>query len=366
MSAKENKGLLKSNILRTVIFCVLILITLIVCSITLGFADSERSNTVLDEYYAQSENTVDCVFFGSSATYRAWNVPLAYEKEGIASYSLSTGTQPFSLTEYLMKESLKTQDVKLFVIELRGVAKDPEDIVDVAVRRVIDNMKPSFNKFAAIRGVLEYADGKGNLDDTGLSYYFPLLKYHSRWNPSKQPHYIKTDYYQGYAVEYGVSFRVVPISPMEYNEKNQPIAENTEKVLYSLLDYCDSIDTQVLFVISPYEASVQGMGKINYAKKIVEKRGHEVLNCLPSDVREDIGLNDDTCYYNTSHLNYYGATLYTDFLAKYIKKNYGIEDRRGDDRYSKWENSYDKLVKDINGCYKDCYQKMMEKVEAGE
>lgn len=366
MSAKEDKGIFRSNILRTVIFCILIITVVAVCAMTFSFRDSERSNTVLDEYYEQEEDTVDCVFLGSSATYRSWIVPRAYERNGIASYSLSTGTQPFVMTEYLMKEALKTQNVKLFVIELRGIAKGPEDIVDVAVRRIVDNMRPSINRYAAINGVLEYADGKGNLDDTGLSYYFPLLKYHSLWNPSKQPHYIKTDYYQGYAVEDGVSFSVVPIFPMEYNEKKQPIAENTKKVLYSLLDYCDNIDAQVLFVISPYQASVQGMGKINYAKNIVEKRGYYVLNCLPSDTRDKIGLNDDTCYYNTSHLNYHGATLYTDYLADYLQKNYGLEDRRGDKRYSRWDNSYDKLMKDLDSCYKDCYQEMMEKVEAGE
>lgn len=366
MSAKEDKGIFKSNILRTVIFCILIIIVVAVCALTFTFRDSERSNTVLEEYYAQEENTVDCVFFGSSATYRSWIVPRAYENYGLASYSLSTGTQPFVLTEYLMKESLKTQDVKLFVIELRAICKNPEDIVDVAVRRVVDNMKLSKNKFDAINAVLEYADGKGNLDDTGLSYYFPLLKYHSLWNPSKQPNYIQADYYQGYAVEDGVSFRVNPVTPLEYNKKTKPIARNEEDVLNSLLDYCDSIDAQVLFLISPYQASEQGMGKINYARNIVEKRGYKVMNCLPAEVMDEIGLNVNTCFYDQAHLNYHGATLYTDFMADYIMKNYGLEDRRGDKKYSNWDKSYDKLMKDLDGCYKNCYQEMMEKVEAGE
>ena len=55
----------------------------------------------------------------------------------------------------------------------------------------------------------------------------------------------------------------------------------------------------VLFVISPYEASEKGMGKLNYSKSIVEKRGYTCLNCLPAEKREEIGLNDHTCYYNT-------------------------------------------------------------------
>lgn len=363
---KIDKGIFKNNKVRLVIFLCLIAVVFIVCCCIFKFTDAERSNRVMENFYAEQENTVDCIYFGSSATQRGWVVPWAYHDEGVASYSMSCGTQPFVLTQYLMEEALKTQNPKLFIIELRGIAKGPDDIWDVAVRRMLDNMKMSVTKRHAIDAVVEYSSqGKNEVDKSKTSYYLPFLKYHSLWNPSKLPHYGGADQYKGYALEPNVTFLVREINPLEYTEENvQPIAPATEDVLNNLLDYCDTIDAKVMFVVSPYEASDMGMGKINYAKNIVEKRGYEVLNCLPEEVREEIGLNNKTCYYNREHLNLYGSRMYTDWLSRYIKENYGVPDRRGDKKYNSWNKEYKRLETNLDGMYSDLVKSMNEKIEA--
>lgn len=364
--ARKDKGIFRSNRVRLIIFLCLIAIAFIVCCSIFTFTDAERSDRVMKNFYVEEENTVDCIYFGSSATQRGWVVPWAFNDEGVASYSMSCGTQPFVLTQYLMEEALKTQQPKLFIIELRGIAKGPDDLWDVSVRRMLDNMKMSSTKKHAIDAVVEYAShGKNGVDQTKMSYYLPFLQYHSLWNPSKQPHYGGADQYKGYALEPMVTFNVTEIFPLEYTEANvQPIAPATEKALDNLLDYCDTIDSQVMFVISPYAASEQGMGKINYAKNIVEKRGYEVLNCLPAEVREEIGLEDKTCYYNHEHLNLYGSKMYTDWLSRYIKENYNVPDRRGDKKYNSWEKEYERLEKNLDGMYSDLVKDMNEKIEA--
>ena len=361
------KGKFTKNALRAVIFLILIGVAVGVCVHTYGFRDAERSNKILEEFYAQDKDTIDCVYFGSSATQRGWVVPVAFHDEGVASYSMASGSQPFMLTRYLMEEVLKTQNPKLFIVELRGSCKPPEDLWDVAVRRIVDNMKPSLNKYHAIKAVTEYSEGADNgVDTSGMSYYFPLLKYHSLWNPSKQPDYGGVDYYKGYALEPTATFRVTEIHPYDYNKKAMPIAEKTEAALNDLLDYCDSIDVDVLFVASPYEASEKGMAKINYSQSIVEKRGYTCLNCLPAEIREDIGLNDHTCYYNREHLNMYGSVKYTDYLSRYIKKNYQIPDRRGDSRYDSWNAEYERLQQNLDGMYSDAYNAMTLQIERFE
>ena len=190
MASKEKKKI-SNNAIRAAVFLCIIAISVIVSANLLVFADAEYTNKVLEQFYDQDEDTVDVIYFGSSATQRGWVVPIAYHDDGVASYSLATGTQPFILTKYLMEEALKTQSPRLFAVELRGICRTPDNISDVAVRRIVDNMKPSVNKFRAIKTVSDYAKlGENEVDDTGMSYYFPFLKYHSRWNPSKQPHFV--------------------------------------------------------------------------------------------------------------------------------------------------------------------------------
>ena len=102
------------------------------------------------------------------------------------------------------------------------------------------------------------------------------------------------------------------------------------------------------------------MGKLNFAKEIIEERGYEVLNCLPEERRREIGLNDRTCYYNKEHLDYYGALKYTDFFFHYIMDNYGIEDKRGEAGCEAWEEAYERLMSDLDGKNSERYVNMMQ------
>ena len=361
---REDKGILKSNAVRALIFLCIIAAAVVICTRTFGFADAERSNLVLEQYYDLEPDSVDVVYFGSSAVQRGYVVPAAFHEEGVSAYSYTCGTQPFVLTKYFMEETLKTQTPKLFLVELRGSCKGADDLAEVAVRRMVDNMKPSVNRYQAIHYITKYAEkGKNEVDTTGLSYYFPLLKYHSRWNPSKQPKFLGLDYYKGYGLDPEWSFTTRTIHPLPYETTQEAIAPETEEALNDLLDYCDTLpETKVLFVTSPYEASELGMHKLNYTTEIIQKRGYEVLNCLPAEVREEIGLNDETCYYNREHLNYYGSLKYTSYLTRYIKDKYDLPDRRNDAQCKSWEDEYQRLQNNLQGDYQKNYNKMMKKI----
>lgn len=363
------KSFFSKNITRAIIFlCLAGLLTAGLSSVY-GFADPDRTNKVLEQFYELEDDSVDCIFFGSSVAQRAYVTPVAFHEYGVAAYTLATGTQPLVLTKYLMKEALKTQKPKLFVVELKGVNKSADWVGDVHIRRVVDNMKPSINRIQAIHDVISYVpDGANNVDTTGLSYYFPIIKYHSRWNPAKRvKKYEDVDYYNGWSPNAGLTFKVKKVKRVNYDDHTLQIDPPTEKVLNELLDYCDTLEgTDVLFVMPPYQASADGIGKMNYAKNIVESRGYEVLNMIPEEKREEIGLNDRTCYYNREHLNYYGSLIYSKFFFNYVKDKYGIEDKRGTAGHDAWEKEYERLMNDLDSKYQVRYTDMMDKIHSIE
>ena len=363
------KRIFRSNIIRAVIFLCITVLLIAGCSRVFGFEDGDRTNKVLEQFYDLEDNTVDCIFFGSSVAQRAYVNPIAYHEYGVPAYTLGTGTQPLVLTKYLMREALKTQKPKLFVVDLKGVNKSADWVGDVHIRRVVDNMKRSLNWFQAIRATITYVPkDANNVDSSGLSYYFPIIKYHSRWNPNNRiKAYDDVDYYNGWSPNAGYTFKVKKVKCKPYDEHTLQIDPPTEEVLVDLLDYCDTLeDTKVLFVMPPYQASADGMGKMNYAKNIVESRGYEVLNMLPEEMRTAAGLDDNTCYYNREHLNYYGSLKYTDFFFKYIMKNYGLTDQRGTPGHEPWEKEYDRLMNDLETKYQVRYIDMMAAVNEAE
>ena len=98
MARRKGKKLFTKNALKALLFlCIIAAITLFF-NFTLGFADAEHSETIMKEFYQQEENSVDVVYFGSSATQRAYVQPIAFHNDGIAGYSLACGSQPFMLT----------------------------------------------------------------------------------------------------------------------------------------------------------------------------------------------------------------------------------------------------------------------------
>lgn len=361
------KNFFKKNKNRAIAFLCLVAVSIGICSHLFRFIDADRTDKVLDQFYSLDNNSVECIFFGSSIAQRDYITPLAFHEYGIPAYQLATGTQPFVLTKYLMIESLKTQKPKLFIVDMKGVNKRADWIGDIHVRRIVDNMKLSMNRIQAIRKVISYVpDGANGVDSSGLSYYFPIIKYHSRWNPSiRIKHFEEMDYYTGYAPKLELTFRAKPAQMIPYDEHTLKIDEPTEEVLNELLDFCDTLeDTKVIFVIPPYQASPDGMGKMNYAKGIVEARGYEVLNYLPEEKRLEIGLDDRTCYYDREHLNYYGALLYTRYFFNYLQENYGLEDLRGTEGHDVWEQEYERLMNDLETRYSVKYTDLMAEINA--
>ena len=343
----------------------LVILSVWICFNIFDYADAEHTNIIMEEFYAQDDNTADVIYFGASGTQRSYIIPKAFNDYGIAAYSIASGTQPFVLTKYLMEEAQKTQSPKLFVVDLRRTCDDKDSLWDVAVRRVVDNMKLSSNKVKAVKAVIEFAEGgENNIDETGWSYYVPFLKYHDRWNPSKQPKYSENiDYYKGYTMDWGVCFKATEVQSLPYSDDTARISKESEKALNDLLDYCDDLDVEVLFVASPYESSEYGMERINYSQKICEERGYTVLNFLSPEKKAEIGLDDRYCYYNREHLNFYGSNKYTDYLSKYFKAHYDIPDRRGDERYESWAKEYDRLMNNLDTTYSKKYSKLMSKIE---
>lgn len=350
---------------RAAVFLLIAALLTAGCNHIFGFVDADHTERVLGDFYQLEDDSVDCIFFGSSVVQRDYVTPVAFHDYGIPAYQLATGTQPFILTKYLMIEAQKTQSPKLFVVEMKGVNKRADWVGDIHIRRVVDNMQPSLNRLRSIRAVTSYVpEDMNDVDSSGLSYYFPLIKYHSLWNPSTRiRNFEELDYYTGYSPKLEYTFKIKPAHHIPYDEHTLQIDEPTEEVLNDLLDYCDTLDgIDVLFVIPPYQASADGMGKMNYAKAIVEARGYEVLNLLPDEKREEIGLDDRTCYYDREHLNYYGSLLYTDYFFNYIKENYGLEDKRGVPGHEPWEREYERLMNDLETRYSVRYIDMMSEI----
>lgn len=337
----------RNNLIRCIIFLAILGAVFFYLNQAFTIADSEESKKNFNQFYSEKENSLDGVYFGASTANRYWVTPKAFHDTGIAIYNLATTSQPLVVTKYLMEEAEKTQNPKIFIVELRWAYKDANLMQEAFIRKVTDGMKFSLTKIRTVNAAVDFSlKGDNDIKDNKMDYYIPILKYHGRWNNgdlttndllltrTKSPT-------KGFFLTPSASFRQVPQTPASYTTKTRALAPETEDMLKDLLDYCDTIDTNVLFVLSPHAAKEENVERLNEAVDMVRARGYDVLNFNTKEMIEEVGIDWDKDFFNANHTNVAGAEKFTGYLADYIAENYDIEDHRGDPEYKSWEESYD-------------------------
>lgn len=343
---------------KTIKVCIfLILIVLCVCGMQLkfGYVDELDTQTVLGDFYQLEDNTVDVIALGTSAVQRGWVVPYAYKEYGIASYTLATASQPFCLTKYIIKEAEKTQKPKVYLIDIRSAIETPAEMEEGKIRRVTDTMKESPNRWDAVKAALKFASlsDKNSIDSKDISYFLKIAKYHTLFDPNNLPEKAGVKYFGGFAYYEPSMFNIVPMEDVGIVTETLPINRYAEKALNELLDYCDSLGAKVIFTRIPYAGSKEELAQINTAIEIVRGRGYECKDFLTQPLRDEIGVDFDTFFYNPRHTNFYGSTKYTAYMCEYLRNNCGVEDRRNDYRYSSWERASEELQTTIGSKFDD-------------
>lgn len=131
------------------------------------------------EYYAEEKDTVNALMIGSSAIFRYWNPPQAYEEQDFTSAMLASSIQDLNMAPYIMEEAVKSQNVDVFVIEVRTmIARNTNDDHsqeerDYWFELLISGMNPSITRLQAIQSI------HGGSFVKKAETMFQILKYHN-------------------------------------------------------------------------------------------------------------------------------------------------------------------------------------------
>lgn len=350
MKSKAGTFLKEKNGLRAFIFLVVALLLFLYLNQVFTIGDTDASRQIFEDFYEQEEDSIDVLYMGTSATNRYYNTTLAYHEEGVAAYNLAVMGMPMMFVPTLIDEVEKTQDPSLYIIELRNVLKSKNEVTDAHIRRVTDSMKVSSNKFEAIKTAMDYTEGAtgelSNIDEGLLDYYVPIVKYHGRlisgdMSISDVTMVSGQISVQGYVLSKKTLVQKAQKDAVLSDERAS-LAPEMEEALNNTLDACDALDKDVIFVLSPYSVKDGDAAKLNTAKDMVEARGYTVIDFNEPEIFAATGIDRNTDYYNSKHVNYLGAEKYTEYLTKYIKEHYNLPDRRGDSKYALWEKGYEK------------------------
>lgn len=330
-------------VIKRIIAAVVFICILVVSVNSLGyFFRPDDMNTESFEYlYKEDDDTLNVVCLGSSAMYRFWIPQEAYEKEGFTSAMVASAAQDIKAIPYLMEEVAKTQDVDLFVVEVRNsIARRANIIADKfeqddatgSFAYVATSMKQSLDRIKMINEILVEDE-----NNTKLEWSIPLLKYHDNVHTFSADKIVER--LNGVDEDDMYVRQVSTITPNEqkpFEEDKQYVLTDEDKEEFDLVvEKANELGKKVLFVATPYSpGKVRGALHLQM-NEYLEQKGYDYIDL--NEYVEQIGLDFSTDYYDGIHTNIDGAQKVTAYLAKYLKENYDLPSRLDESQTAHWE-----------------------------
>ena len=330
-------------IVKTIVLAILVCLTINIVSEILKpkNAGGWPSTQTFDGFYQMPEDSLDCIMLGSSHAVSFFSPQELYDSYGYMSYNLGSEQQNLLTSYYWLVEALKYQSPKVVILETfflfpytLGEQNEIVNFDEPSLRKAFDNMRLSNNKINAVKDICSI-----DKSQSAASYFFPLTRYHTRWNELREEDFIYL-FHDKYFVNKGYSF-IDSVSNYEYvgydtiSNGAQQIPDNTFSYLEKIRELCEREDIELLIVTTPKNGWNENMHMIvaDYCKQ------YDLcyIDFCNSNLMQEINycFAEDNADYG--HGNVRGATKVTDYIGKYMSTDMLIEPSHVEYR-QQWEN----------------------------
>lgn len=308
-------------------FVVFVALTTFICSQVI-YSLQHKNNHIKELYEMQN---CDVLVLGSSHAYVNLNGAVLYDNYGIASSCIAQGEQQIRMSYYSLKSALRICRPKVVIFEVYMATFDddygvlPDQYAQAMLNfPIYSNLDVRIEALGDLAGVnpVEYVLG------------FPLYhKDYSKWYDGVDMEHT-AGYMNGFfeAKEDGMTDHCFSTNSVDGKEA---IGEKSEEALYKTIRLCKENNIDLVFVVTPYQATDCHMRKLRTVKDIAEEAGIPFvdMNNYVSEIGIDL-LND---MYDWGHAKKVGEEKNSLWLGSWLLKNYDLEDRRGETGYSYWD-----------------------------
>jgi len=296
--------------------------------------------------WAAAETTrgeVDVLALGSSRTYCTVQPMEMWRHAGVTALDLTGAIQIMPVTLQYLKQALATEKPKVVFVELYMVGKRSTFDTTVAHKN-LDYMPLGLPK---VEGVLSSVTPGG-----WFELLFPLQTYHSRWTELKNTDFSlnkHTSYAYGRGAYYLHEASVVPTQPM-LDSIGEEAYQRDLVVVKEMARSCDQKGVRLVLYTSPspYRLAVGNTLLLDrlQADLGADYPGVSFLDLNP--VAKQLKIDPSTDYKDELHVNHRGAVVLSRWLADYLLREHGVQDRRRSAFASRWNDelaTYDSVFK---------------------
>jgi len=315
------------------------------------YNDNWPTTNTFGDFYRLEKNSVDVLFMGSSHAVSSYNPQVIYDTYGITSYNLGSEQQSIVMTYYWLREALKYQSPKVVVLDpytvhlyVDSYAYNNMNCMETAVRKAMDDMRPSLNKLEAAL-VIQHYDSNQSWE----SFFLLNLRYHDRWKSLGE-----NDYTQGEMIAHGGIKGFSPMTEIlaspsgsDYTFRAEDInTEEPEDMYGSAPRYLDKIrllcekeGIQLVFSCVPCYEPIRRYRSI---KEYADTYGIPLYDFNEENLYHAIDYSVER--YGYYHPTYEGAEKISLYLGKVLAEEYHVGARE-DASYDKSRANYEHWLK---------------------
>ena len=282
----------------------------------------EPATDIMTGFYAEPQASLDVLYLGSSHVFCDINPLSVYETGALTGYDLAGGMQRNWTAYYYLREALKTQSPALVVLDSAMLFEDSPN-EEARNRKALDYMRPSANKWEAVRASMDPAAG-----ETFLSYVFPLLRFHDRALELEPEDFLwffqdRHNPFHGYRFAY--MDKVTAVTPLEYTPEAASDAvlwardSRALDYLERLLALCRENGIRLLLITAPV-AENWDAARSGALAAFARENGADYADFAPRTA--ELGLDPASDFYDGAHLNIWGAEKFSRWLGVWLRETY--------------------------------------------
>lgn len=302
------------------------------------------------DYKAEQEGTIDVLFFGTSEIWNGITPSVLYHEYGFTSYNFAVSWKT-ALTQYeQLRFALQYQKPEVVVCDFSSLFDG--SATDEMLHKIYDTMPDRNIRMAMLDDICEM-----DSDTDRLNYLVPLYRYHAMWSSLT-----KADFTRDYVIdhnynEFSKGGRIVQEvsstanympqtadpSFWEPDGEEYQISDISEGFYDRFIDLCRENGAQVVCVNAPshYNGAVDA-AQYESKRQYLEDHGVTFLNYNTYEAYSSLGFNMDNLdedFYDSSHLNWRGAEIWTKAVGRDLEKAADLPDRRG--QLASWDANWE-------------------------
>lgn len=279
--------------------------------------------TTLSAMYSEPDDTLDVIIVGSSHVNNGYIPNLLWEENHASACNVFSWSQPMWVSYHYIKETLRTQQPSVVVLEMFGMTYGhsyimPEEIDRTSYANSF-NLDPGLNRLQLIA-----TSERCGLDLRDSSEFLNLVRYHTRWKYLNEemftcnPH-DQYDYLKGYGFVLaagGLADPAIP-TPEEPFEPYEYCIEYLDKIV----ELCNKEGIRLILTMAPYIYNETEAGICRWIELYAQEHGLTFLNYNGEDGKR-IGFDYATDLIDIGHCNYAGALKLTQDLCHHLAQNH--------------------------------------------